>query len=107
MSKPPFFICPPRTRSTLVCELTYEYVKSKYNLLKLKHHNELFTEFNHATLVNKNPTELIPFLKNDKKNDDNKINFILLKNLGKTVLPNQSKLSIQKLKRLTRAISQY
>jgi hypothetical protein len=66
MSKPPFFICPPRTRSTLVCELTYEYVKSKYNLSKLKHHNELFTEFNYAILANKNPTELIPFLNNDE-----------------------------------------
>lgn len=66
MSKPPFFICPPRTRSTLVCELTYEYIKSRYNLLKLKHHNELFTEFNYAILANEKPTELIPFLNNNE-----------------------------------------
>ena len=36
----------------------------------------------------KNISELIPFIKNDKKNVDNKINFILLKNIGKTTRPN-------------------
>ena len=36
---------------------------------------------------------LIPFLKNDKKNNDENINFILLKRIGKTSLPNKSKIS--------------
>ena len=44
---------------------------------------------------------------NDKKNNDNKINFILLKNIGKTVLPNKSKISIKNLKNISKTISQY
>tara|TARA_Y100000768_G_scaffold12049_1_gene8510 strand:- start:1667 stop:2773 length:1107 start_codon:yes stop_codon:yes gene_type:complete len=51
--------------------------------------------------------ELIPFLKNDKKNNDENINFILLKKIGKTALPNKSKISINNLKKLTKFISQY
>ena len=51
--------------------------------------------------------ELIPYLKNDKKNDDDMINFILLKNIGKTAMPNQSKISINDLKKMSNAISQY
>ena len=50
---------------------------------------------------------LIPFLKNDKKNNDHKINFILLKSIGKTALPNKSKISIKSFKNLTNSISQY
>tara|TARA_B100000963_G_scaffold168452_1_gene146373 strand:+ start:166 stop:1272 length:1107 start_codon:yes stop_codon:yes gene_type:complete len=52
-------------------------------------------------------SELIPFLKNDKKNNDDKINFILLKDIGKTALPNKSKISISSLKKLSKTISQY
>ena len=51
--------------------------------------------------------KLIPYLKNDKKNNDNKINFILLKNIGKTAMPNKSKISISSLKKLSESISQY
>jgi len=51
--------------------------------------------------------ELIPYLKNDKKNNDELINFILLKKIGKTALPNKNKISINKLKKLSKAISQY
>ena len=51
--------------------------------------------------------KLIPYLKNDKKNNDDKINFILLKKIGKTALPNQSKISINNLKKLIKSISQY
>ena len=50
---------------------------------------------------------LIPYLKNDKKNDDEKINFILLRDIGKTAMPNKSKISINNLKKLSNAISQY
>ena len=50
---------------------------------------------------------LIPYLKNDKKNNDNNINFILLKKIGKTALPNKSKISINNLKKLSKSISQY
>ena len=55
----------------------------------------------------RNINKLIPFLKNDKKNDDDKINFILLKNIGKTALPNKSKISINGLRKLSKTISQY
>jgi|TARA_B110000211_G_scaffold189566_1_gene215885 3-dehydroquinate synthase len=50
---------------------------------------------------------LIPFLKNDKKNDDNKINFILLKEIGKTALPNKYKISLNNLKKISKTIVQY
>ena len=36
--------------------------------------------------------ELIPYLKNDKKNDDEKINFILLNKIGNVSKPNSFKL---------------
>ena len=42
---------------------------------------------------------LIPFLKNDKKNNDEKINFIFLKRIGETTMPNNHKLSIEELKK--------
>ena len=51
--------------------------------------------------------ELIPFLENDKKNNDEFINFILLKKIGKTALPNENKISINNLKKFSKAISQY
>jgi 3-dehydroquinate synthase/shikimate kinase/3-dehydroquinate synthase len=51
--------------------------------------------------------KLIPYLKNDKKNNDNKINFILLKNIGKTDLPNKNKIPVENLKKLSKFISQY
>ena len=49
--------------------------------------------------------KLIPYLKNDKKNNDDKINFILLKNIGKTALPNKSKITIGDLGKISKSIS--
>ena len=44
----------------------------------------------------------------DSPNDiDDKINFILLKNIGKTDLPNKNKISINYLKKFAKTISQY
>ena len=51
--------------------------------------------------------KLIPYLKNDKKNNDNKINFILLKKIGTTALYDKSKISIRNLKNISKTISQY
>ena len=62
-----------------------------------------FKKYSKKSLIDK----LIPFLKNDKKNNDDKINFILLKKIGKTSLPNKSKISLKQFKKLTKAISQY
>ena len=50
---------------------------------------------------------LIPHLKNDKKNNDEKINFILIKKIGKTTLPNKHKISINNLRKLSKSISRY
>ena len=50
---------------------------------------------------------LIPFLKNDKKNDDDRINFVLLKKVGKTTAPGKFKIQIHDLKNQSKSISQY
>ena len=58
----------------------------------------------------KNPKEissLIPYLKNDKKNNDEKINFILINKIGKTAMPNKNKISINELKRYIKHLTQY
>ena len=57
-------------------------------------------------LNNSEIKELIPYLKNDKKNNDDKVNFILLKKIGKTTLPNKHKISIDSLKKLSKSIAQ-
>ena len=62
-----------------------------------------FKRYSQSSEINK----LIPYLKNDKKNNDDKINFILLKNIGKTALPNKSKIDIKSLKKISKTISQY
>ena len=62
-----------------------------------------FKKYKNKNFIDK----LIPYLKNDKKNNDDKINFILLKNIGKTALPNKTKISINNLKKLSKAISQF
>ena len=65
--------------------------------------NYTFKKYSKQSAIN----QLIPYLKNDKKNNDDKINFILLKKIGKTSLPNKNKISIYNLKKLSKAISQY
>ena len=50
---------------------------------------------------------LIPYLKNDKKNNNNNINFILLKKIGNTTLPNKHKISLTNLKKLSKSIALY
>ena len=51
--------------------------------------------------------KLLPFFKSDKKNNDGRINFILLKHIGKTTLSNQNKISLKHLKSITKTIAQY
>ncbi len=50
--------------------------------------------------------DLLPFLINDKKNDDQKINFILLKKIARISLPNSNKISIKSLKSNSKIIAQ-
>ena len=62
-----------------------------------------YKKFSNKNSVNK----LIPFLKNDKKNNDDKINFILLNKIGKTTIPNKNKISLSELKRKIKLFNQY
>ncbi len=62
-----------------------------------------FKKYEKTKEINK----LIPYLKNDKKNNDEKINFILLNKIGKTTLPNKNKISINKLKKDIKFFTQY
>ena len=62
-----------------------------------------YKKFKKAHLIR----NLIPYLKNDKKNNDNKINFILLKKIGLTTKPNSHKISIDKVKQYSKLIAQY
>ena len=62
-----------------------------------------FKRFSKKNLVN----SLIPYLKSDKKNNDEKINFILLKNIGMTTNPNKYKISSEELKKYSKIIAQY
>ena len=48
--------------------------------------------------------KLLPYLKNDKKNNDEKINFILLKNFGNTTNSNTNKISLENLKKYSKFI---
>ncbi len=83
-----------------VCSFkTLEEIKNIYNQNNLSY---TFKKYTNSLAIRK----LIPFLKNDKKNTDNKINFILLRDIGKTTLPNKSKISLVALKKLSEPISQ-
>ena len=84
-----------------ICNLNI--VKEIEEIYKKNNLSYTFAKYSNYNSINK----LIPYLKNDKKNDDEKINFILLKNIGKTTLPNMSKISINDLKRYSKTIAQY
>jgi 3-dehydroquinate synthase len=85
------------------------------NVCKMKIVNEIKKIYNENNLAytykkyskQNSINTLIPFLKNDKKNNDNKINFILLKKIGKTTLPNKHKISLNNLKKISKSIAQY
>ena len=53
-------------------------------------------KFNNKKYLN----EIINFMKVDKKNNDKKINLILLKNIGKTTMPGKYKMSAEELKKI-------
>ena len=79
---------------------TFNEIKKIYSQNNLEY---TYKKYSNKALIDK----LVPYLKNDKKNNDDNINFILLKNIGKTALPNKSKVSIKNLKRITGAISRF
>ena len=78
---------------------TFEEIKNIYDNNNLSYTYKNYLNFN---AIN----SLIPYLKNDKKNNDDKINFILLEKIGKTSLPNKNKISLSGLKLLSKSISQ-
>ena len=77
----------------------FEEIKKIYSDNNLSYTYKNYSDFNSIN-------SLIPYLKNDKKNNDDNINFILLKKIGKTSLPNKNKISINNLKRLSKSIAQ-
>ena len=80
--------------------------KTFYEIKKIYDLNNL--DYTYKKYSNKNEiNNLLPYLKNDKKNNDEKINFILLKKIGKTTLSNQNKLSLKSLKNISKTIAQY
>ena len=92
------------TKLSVVKKMCSSQILNRIKNIYLK--NDLdytYKNFTTQSSINK----LIPYIKNDKKNDDDKVNFILLKKIGKTALPNKSKISIKNFKKLTSAISQY
>jgi 3-dehydroquinate synthase len=78
---------------------TFEEIKNIYDNNNLSYTYKNYLNFN---AIN----DLIPYLKNDKKNNDDKINFILVEKIGKTSLPNKNKISLSGLKLLSKSISQ-
>jgi len=80
--------------------------KALKDLIEIYKANNLSYTFNKYTKT-KEINSLIPYLKNDKKNNDEKINFILLNKIGKTTMPNKYKISINELKKNIKRFTQY
>jgi 3-dehydroquinate synthase len=81
-----------------ICSLqTLTQLKNIYRINKLKHDiKKLFNKSEH--------NRIIQHMTNDKKNNDNKINLILLKKIGQTTLPNTYKISVSELKKVFNSI---
>jgi len=72
--------------------------KTLSDLMEIYSINNLNYTFKKYTKI-KEVNSLIPYLKHDKKNNDEKINFILLDKIGKAAMPNKHKISINELKK--------
>ena len=98
--------------SGMFLALRISFVKKICNLKTINKIEQIYKNndlsYTYKKYSNKNLINgLVPYLKNDKKNNDDKVNFILLKNIGKTTLPNKYKISIKNLKNLSKSIAQY
>ena len=49
--------------------------------------------------------KIVNYMSNDKKNNDSKINLILLKKIGKTTNPGEIKMSLDQMKSVIKKIS--
>jgi len=96
----------------MILAVKLSIIKKVCNKKTLKDLMEIYTANNlNYTLKkykkNKEINSLIPYLKNDKKNNDEKINFILLNKIGKTTAPNKYKISINELKKNIKYFTRY
>ena len=73
------------------------------NIYEKNNLNYLLKKYKNSKEIN----SLIPYLKNDKKNNDEKINFIFKNKIGKTAMPNKHKISINELKKNIEHLTQY
>ena len=97
--------------SGMILALRLSLIKKVCNVKTIKEIQQIYSENNLNYTFKKYSNQnsinnLIPFLKNDKKNNDDKVNFILLKKIGKTTLPNKYKISLSALKKISRSIAQ-
>ncbi len=92
------------TRLSLIKKVcNYNTLQNIENIYNANHLGYSYKKYlNSKTIIS-----LIPFLKNDKKNNDTNINFILLKKIGKTTKPNSFKIPLNNLKKYSKIISQY
>ena len=72
--------------------------KVLFEIYKIYEENNLVSKFR-KYFKNKDFNKIVHFMINDKKNDDQKINLILLKSIGKTTKPGAFKLSIREMKK--------
>ena len=72
---------------------TLSQLKNIYNLNNLKYDIKKIFKKNEYS-------QIVEHMTNDKKNNDKKINLILLKKIGQTTLPNTYKISKQELKKI-------
>ena len=81
-------ICSQKTLSEII---------NIYNLNKLNYRVSKFFK-------KKDHNKIVDYMINDKKNNDKKINLILLKKIGKTTQPGKHKYSIQEIKKIFKKI---
>ena len=79
---------------------TLDNIKEIYKSNNL---NYTYNKYKNLNEINK----LIPYFKNDKKNNDDKINFILLKKIGKATNPDKYKMSPKELKLKVKYFNRY
>ena len=91
-------------RLSLIKKVCNHHTVNKLNKIYIQNNlTYTFKKFNKTKTI----LDLLPFLRNDKKNDDEKINFILLKNIGKTTSPNKFKVSMKEMVKISKRIIQY
>ena len=98
--KPLFFVCGPRTRSSILFETMQPWAEQKYGLLPLKGHVELFLEvsqnsqfYNHKT-GEKHEAELYPVIQEIAKEQQMRVHYIYPHVLKTPLMRNLYKLNI-------------